>query len=78
MNAMGPVQTHCIHISMNFGKMKLISLVSTLKEYLVFIVGKNGSGSGGASSSADAGINRGRPQSGKGAGSSYTCPKVKV
>lgn len=38
--------------------------------------GKNGSGSGGASSSADAGINKGRPQSGKGA-SGYTCLKVK-
>ena len=42
------------------------------------IVVKNGSGSGGATSSADTGINKGRPQSGKGAGASNTCLKVKV
>ena len=44
----------------------------------LFSSGKNGPGSGGATSSGDLGINKGRPQSGKGAGPSNTGPKVKV
>lgn len=53
---------------------KKLACVPTLD----IVQGKNGSGSGGASSSADVGINKGRPQSGKGAGPANTCPKVKV
>ena len=55
-----------------------LTVLALVKIILFDISGKNGSGSGGASSSADIGINKGRPQSGKGAGPSYTCPKVKV
>ena len=54
------------------------SVIKGLYCICLYILGKNGSGSGGASSSADVGINKGRPQSGKGAGPANTCPKVKV